>query len=315
MSTVFGATTSADDVLAGTDLRGRRVLVTGASAGVGAETARVLAQHGVDVVGTARDPGKVCAAIEPLGAAAPQAGSVEPIALDLASLASVRDCADALVNNGESFHTIIANAGVMATPEGRTVDGFETQFGTNYLGHFELVNRLASLIKPGGRLVMVSSAGHRGADVDLDDPHFDRTAYDPLTAYRRSKTATILFAVEFDRRHASRGVRATAVHPGAVLTDTTRKMIEGQPAAAAAFHWKTVAQGAATSVWAGFVAPADAVGARYYEDCRVADINDDPKATFGVRSYALDPEKALALWKRSEEMVGERFDPPRVHGL
>ncbi len=167
----------------------------------------------------------------------------ELVELDLASLASVRRCADALLAAGARFDAVIANAGVMASPRGVTADGFETQFGTNHLGHFVLVNRIAGLFAPGGRLVTVSSAGHRGADVDLDDPNFERTPYDPLVAYRRSKTATILFAVEFDRRHAARGVRATSAHPGAVLTDTTRALITAQPAAAAAFAWKTVATG------------------------------------------------------------------------
>ena len=212
-----------------------------------------------------------------------------------------------LLKAGERFDVVIANAGVMAAPKGTTVDGFETQFGTNYLGHFALVNRIAKLFKPGGRLVMVSSAGHRGADIDLDDPNFERTAYDPLTAYRRSKTAIVLFAVEFDRRHRARGVRATASHPGAVLTDTTRKLIEAQPSAASAFTWKTVAQGAATSVWAGFVASADEVGARYCEECHVADVIDNPAISSGVRSYALDPERARALWRKTEEMIGEQF--------
>ena len=229
------------------------------------------------------------------------------VELDLASLASVRACADALLRTGEPFDVVIANAGVMATPKGTTADGFETQFGTNHLGHFVLVNRVAALIRPGGRVVMLSSAGHRGADVDLDDPGFNRTPYDPLVAYRRSKTAVILFAVGFDRRHRAAGVRATAVHPGAVLTDTARKLIEAQPAAAAAFTWKTVAQGAATPAWAGFAAPADEVGGRYCEDCHVADVIDDPAMSSGVRSYALDPERAKSLWSRSEEMVAERF--------
>ena len=303
---MFGVTTTADEVLQGVDLTDRRVLVTGVSAGVGAETARVLLSHGAHVVGAARD---LCKA----GAATAQAveGSsaerLELVELDLASLASARACADALLESGVRFDVVIANAGVMALPKGTTADGFETQFGTNYLGHFVFVNRIAKLFMPGGQLVMVSSAGHRGADVDLDDPNFERTTYDPLTAYRRSKTATILFAVEFDRRYRDRGVRATAVHPGAVLTDTTRKLIEAQPSAASAFTWKTVAQGAATSVWAGLVAAADEVGARYCEDCHVAEVVDDATISSGVRSYALDPERAGALWSRSEEMVGERF--------
>lgn len=291
------------------DLGGRRVLVTGVSAGIGLETARAVAARGAQVVGAARDPGKARAAMLQACTGAALEGGVRLIELDLACLASVRACADTLLEAGEPFDAVIANAGVMATPRGTTADGFETQFGTNHLGHFVLVNRIAHLIKPGGRLVMVSSAGHRGADVDLDDPNFERTPYDPLGAYRRSKTATILFAVEFDRRHSIREMRATAVHPGAVLTGTTRKMIEAQPAAASAHTWKTVAQGAATSVFAGFVAAADEVGARYCEDCRIADVIDDPAARFGVRSYALDPGHAKALWRKSEEMVGEGFGP------
>jgi len=282
MASIFGAPSTADAVLQGVDLTGFRILVTGVSAGIGLESARVLAAHGAWVVGAARDLGKARAATAQVGADASSRGGLELVELDLASLASVRACADALLGMGERFDVVIANAGVMATPKGVTADGFETQFGTNHLGHFVLVNRIASLFKPGGRLVMVSSAGHRGADVDLNDPNFEQTPYDPLTAYRRSKTATILFAVEFDRRHKARTIRATAVHPGAVLTETTRKLIEAQPSAASAFTWKTVAQGAATPLWAGFVAPADEVGARYCEDCHVADVVDDPTLSFGA---------------------------------
>ena len=136
----------------------------------------------------------------------------------------MRACADALIADGKPFDVVIANAGVMACPFGKTADGFETQFGTNHLGHFVFVNRIASLIKPGGRLVNLSSAGHRFSDVDLDDPNFEHTEYDPLAAYGRSKTANILFAVEFDRRHKARGVRATAVHPGGIQTELGRHM-------------------------------------------------------------------------------------------
>ena len=213
MRLISGATSTADAVLQGVDLAGSRVLVTGVSTGIGLETARVLAAHGALVVGTARDLGKARAAIAQVCADAPSRGGFELIELDLASLASVRACGDALQKMGKPFDVVIANAGVMAAPKGVTADGFETQFGTNHLGHFVLVNRTASLFKPGGRLVIVSSAGHRGADVDLDDPNFERTPYDPLTAYRQSKTATILFAVEFDRRHRAKTIRATASPP------------------------------------------------------------------------------------------------------
>jgi NAD(P)-dependent dehydrogenase (short-subunit alcohol dehydrogenase family) len=140
----------------------------------------------------------------------------------------VRACADALVGDGRPFDAVIANAGVMRTPFGHTADGFETQFGTNHLGHFVLVNRIASLVAPGSRLVNVSSAGHRYSDVDLDDPNFERTPYDPMIAYGRSKTANILFAVEFDRRHKARGVRATALHPGGIMTELGRHLQPGE---------------------------------------------------------------------------------------
>jgi len=215
------------------------------------------------------------------------------------------------VGDGQPFDLVIANAGVMAGPKRTTVDGFETQFGTNHLGHFVLINRIAGLLKAGGRVVMVSSAGHRRANVDLQDPNFERTPYDELTAYGRSKTATILFAVEFDRRHNSTGIRATAVHPGAVMTETVQKMIEGlgdgRAAAVAAYDWKTTPQGAATAVWAGVVAAADNVGARYCEDCHVAEVVDAENSRVGVRAYALDSENAKALWATSEALVREHF--------
>ena len=307
MRSAFGATSTAEEVLQGRALRDKRVLITGVSAGVGLEIARTLAHQGAEVVGTARDLEKAQTAYASVGIAdgAAAKGRLEP--LDLASLASVRACADRLQAGGDGYDVVFANAGVMAAPDGRTADGFETHFGTNYLGHFVLVNTIANLMKPGGRIVMVSSAGHRGADIDLDDLNLDRTPYDPLLAYRRSKTATILFAAEFDRRHRARGVRATAIHPGAVLTETTRELIRKQPAAASAFTWKTVAQGAATPVWAGLVAPAIEVGGRYCEDCHVAEVEDDPSASSGVRSYALDQGRARALWLKSEALVGESF--------
>src|ERR1700677_4669563 len=313
MSKSFGAESTTDEVLEGVSLNGKRVLVTGVSAGLGVETARTLAAHGAEVVGAARDLTKAKAATAPVRA--------ELVQLDLASLASGRACADALVANGKPFDLVICNAGVMATPSGKTADGFETQFGTNHLGHFVLVNRIASLMKPGARLVNVSSAGHQISDVDLDDPNFERAPYHAWGAYGRSKTANILFAVEFDRRHRDRGIRAAALHPGAIQTELSRYLdeearrelteiraqLERIPGAKPMVY-KSVPQGAATTVWAAAVAEADAVGGRYCEDCHVADVIDSPGFTFaGVRPYALDPETAKALWAKSEQMVGERF--------
>ncbi len=320
MSKSFGAQSTTDAVLEGVNLSGKRVLVTGVSAGLGVETARALAAHGAEVVGAARDLIKAKAATAPVRADAANGGGLQLIELDLASLASVRACADALVDAGKPFDLVIANAGVMATPFGKTADGFETQFGTNHLGHFVLVNRIASLMKPGSRLVNLSSAGHRYSDVDLDDPNFERTPYDPWAAYGRSKTANILFAVEFDRRHKGNGIRATAVHPGGIQTELSRhigeeginQLVERINAATRAagepdFKFKTVPQGAATSVWAGVVAAADEVGGRYCEDCHVAAIEPDATKRAGVKPYALNPETAKALWAKSEEMVDERF--------
>ena len=314
----FGADSTTDEVLDGIDLAGKRVLVTGASAGLGVETVRALAAHGAALVGTARDLAKAeraTAAIREAGL-----GSLELVELDLALLASVRAATDALLAKGDRFDLVIANAGVMATPQGKTVDGFETQFGTNHLGHFLFVNRIAPLIADGGRVVILASAGHRYADVDLDDPNFERTDYAPFVAYGRSKTANILFAVELDRRLRGRGIRATAVHPGGIDTELGRHMSEevrqGLIARITAdqlargeepFRYKTVPQGAATSVWAGVVAPGDAVGGHYCEDCHVAEIAAEPGVRSGVQPYALDPERAKALWALSERMVGEIF--------
>src|SRR6202789_1038083 len=177
MTNSFGATSTTDDVLAGIDLSGRRVLVTGVSAGLGVETARALAARGAWVVGAARDLDKARRATEAVRAAAANGGGLELVELDLASLASVRACADGLVAAGKPFDVIIANAGVMACPKGTTADGFETQFGTNHLGHFVFVNRIASLFNPGSRLVNLSSAGHRFSDVNLDDPNFENSPY------------------------------------------------------------------------------------------------------------------------------------------
>ena len=213
----------------------------------------------------------------------------------------------------------------MATPFGQTADGFETQFGTNHLGHFVLVNRIAPLITAGGRLVNLSSAGHRFSDVDLDDPNFERTPYDPFVAYGRSKTANILFAVEFDRRHKARGVRATAVHPGGIQTELARHMdADALPQALVAQHQRRARRrrasrrsssrpsrrarrrqcGPASSLRRTRSAAAIARTATSPDRHRSA---AQPAQRAACAPYALDPERAKALWAKSEEMVGERF--------
>ncbi len=325
MAHTFGATSTTDDVLTGVNLKGKRILVTGVSAGIGVETARSLVAHGAHVIGTARDMQKAKGATaEVLKIAAANGGSFELIGLDLASLASARAAADKLLAAGKPLGVIIANAGVMATPLSKTSDGFEIQFGTNHLGHFVFINRIAPLLAPGGRLINLSSSGHRFSDVNLDDPNFETTPYEPFVAYGRSKTANILFAVEFDRRHKGRGIRAAAVHPGGIRTELARHMDPGHVDAMIKqiseqaeaegkqpFQWKSIPQGAATTVWAAVVAPIEAIGAKFCENCHVSSVVPDDQTiglmAEGVRGYALDPANASALWKKSEEMVGETF--------
>ena len=257
-------------------------------------------------------------------AAAANGGSFELIELDLANLTSVRACADRLLVKGERFDVIIANAGVMATPFGHTADGFETQFGTNHLGHFVVINRIAPLLRTSGRLINLASAGHRFSNVDLADPNFERATYEPFVAYGRSKTANILFAVEFDKRHRGRGVRAAAVHPGGIHTELARHLDPSRV--------QEIGRGEATSHSRRSRAfsvedhsPRSCnfgVGGcgcsrrcdwrpKFCENCHLGHIVPDDATlsvnSEGVRAYALDPQNAQALWKRSEELVGESF--------
>jgi len=318
MSRSFTAYSTTDEVLAGVSLAGKRYLVTGVSAGLGVETARVLVAHGAQVVGTARDLEKARRAVAGID---PALMTLE--ALDLADLASVRECADRLMAKGVSFDAIIANAGVMATPFGHTKDGFETQFGTNHLGHFVLVNRIIELMKSGGRVIMVSSAGHRFADVDLEDPNFEQTEYTPFAAYGRSKTANILFAITLDDRYSRRGIRAAAVHPGGIATELVRHLPEGALDAMLAdisrqeaeegrppYRLKTIPQGAATAVWAATIADPAEIGGRYGENCAVSPVVSEGSLSIacpGVRPYAVNLDRAAKLWALSEKMVGEKY--------
>jgi len=316
----FGWGSTTDEVLEGQDLSGKRILITGGSAGLGVETARALMAHGADVVVTVRDLAKGERASNSIRADAAPNASLELREMDLASLASVRACADGLLAEGKPLNVLIANAGVMACPQGTTADGFETQFGTNHLGHFVFVNKLVPLLEAGApsRIVMLSSSGHRLSDIDLDDPGFEKTEYDPWTAYGRAKTSNALFAVALDARLRDKGVRACAVHPGGIQTelgrhltpDTLKQMMDrlrSQGQSQGQFQFKSVPQGAATSVWAAVVADPSETGGRYCEDCGVAEQVTASDAAVGVRPYAQDPKSAEMLWSKSEEMVGEAF--------
>lgn len=318
MTEKFGAKTTAEEILADINLTGKRFLITGVSSGIGLETARALAAKGASVVGTVRDLTRAEVAMASVRDATAQGGgNLALVELDLAFLQSVRTCADRLLADEHLFDAIIANAGIMATPFRQTVDGFESQFATNYLGHFVLLTKIEPLLANSGRVVMLSSQAHRVGDVDLDDPNFERQAYDPFVAYGRSKTATSLFAVEFDRRYSDRGIRAASVMPGNSMTDLARHFSTealqglfetvGKARAEAGLppaELKEISQAAATSVWAAVVADKDDIGGRYLEDCAIAPIDDTPNPfADGVRSYALDADKARQLWEKSEEWV------------
>ncbi|WP_414833124.1 SDR family NAD(P)-dependent oxidoreductase [Afifella sp. YEN Y35] len=314
---------TADGVLEGVDLRGKHVFVTGAVSGLGAETARALVARGASVIGTAREARVHAETVAEIREAAAFGGSFQVVALELDDLASVRKAADALVERGERFDLVVANAGVMATPFGRTKDGFELQFGVNVVGHFVLIQRLTPLMREGARLIVLSSNSHRFADADLDDPNFEHTEYEPWFSYSRAKTGNALLALAFDLKNRDRGIRAASVHPGLIQTGIGRHLDpaetqatmrtvteEREKAGKPPFEGKTIAQGAATTVWAGVVADPDVIGGRYCEDCGVADtLSDDEEADLlegGVRRYALDPDHALAYWEMLERLASER---------
>jgi NAD(P)-dependent dehydrogenase (short-subunit alcohol dehydrogenase family) len=305
-------TTTTTDVLAGIDLTGRSVLVTGGTTGIGKETARALAAAGASVVVTARSAEKGAAAEAELREAVPGA-DVSFEVLELGSLASVRAFTDRFVAAHDRLDVLIANAGVMAMPFGLTDDGFEMHLGTNHLGHFVLVGRLLPLVTASApaRIVLLTSAGHAASDIHWDDPNFAHTPFSKMDAYGQSKTANILHAVELERRCGPLGVHAYAVHPGMVATDLgrhfTREDLEDLMARATAAPGGGglpprvgVDVGAATSVWAATAPGLESEGGRYLADCALAQ----------AQAYATDPDAARRLWALSEELVGERFPEP-----
>ena len=319
----FGSQTTTDEVLEGVDLTGRRVLITGAAVGLGRETARALASHGAEETILARSAERAdegAAAVEGLVPGA----SVSTGVVDLGSLASINAFADAWLADHDALDVLINNAGVMACPFGHTADGFETQFGTNHLGHFLLTARLAPALLRGDapRVVTLSSAGHSRCDIDLDDPNFEHTPYSAWDAYGRAKTANALFARELARRAGDQGLLSYSVHPGAIITDLGRHLTEDlindmmdTAKERAAEHgieggiiWKSVEAGAATQTWAATSADADllAHNGAYLADCGLGVLGANPGAN-GFMPWLLDDAKAAALWDLSEELVGTTF--------
>lgn len=300
---------SALEVVDGVDLAGKTCVVTGASSGLGRESARALAATGAHVILAARDLAALADTEVWVREQVPGA-QLSNVHLDLASLASVASAAARIQELTPAVHVLMNNAGVMFTPFGRTTDGFETQFGTNHLGHFELTRSLLPTLvaADGARVVNLSSAGHRMGDVDLDDPNWERRDYDKFAAYGASKTANVLHAVELDRRLGDNGVRAFAVHPGIVATSLARHMgtddfaslstvksVERDPEARrvdVTRDFTTPEMGAATQVWAAVSDELDGLGGIYLADCQIR----------AAASYAVDQARALALWDLSERL-------------
>lgn len=317
----FDASSTTDDVLSGLDLTGRRYLVTGSSGGLGLETARALASRGATVVMAARDRAKNDAAAAGIRDTDPSA-RLEFLDVDLGSLASVRAATVDMLSRSRPLHGVVANAGIMATPFALSVDGFESQFAVDHLGHFLLVRELlpvlattASESDVASRVVVVSSAGHRMGDVDLDDVNFERRPYDPFLAYGAAKTCNVLHAVGLDRRWRDRGVRGIAIHPGGIHTelgrymtpDVIKSLMSRMEGGGASFSWKSIPQGAATQVWALTSPFMEGRGGIYCEDCDVSPVIPDDVETVdgrGVAARAVDPVKADELWALGESLVG-----------
>jgi NAD(P)-dependent dehydrogenase (short-subunit alcohol dehydrogenase family) len=291
VTTPFGAASTAADVVAAIDLRGRRAIVTGGAAGIGMETARALAGAGAAVTLAVRDP----AAGERVAAGLP--GTVDVHRLDLADLHSV--AAFAAGWDGP-LHILVANAGIMALPERElTADGWERQLATNHRGHFALAVALhRALAAEGARIVVVSSGAHLRSPVVFDDLHFAFRPYEPLAAYAQSKTANALFAVGATARWASDGITANALMPGAIATGLQRHLDPGYlERARGRLPLKSPAQGAATSVLLAASPLLEGIGGRYFEDCHEAEVGER------VAPYALDPENADRLWDVSERSL------------
>ncbi len=318
----FSATSTAAEVVRGIDLRERTAIVTGGYGGLGLEVVRALTSAGATVIVPARDAARARKSV----ATIPR---VQVDDLDLMNPGSIDGFADRFAGRHGALHMLVNCAGIMANPLSRDARGYESQFSTNHLGHFQLTVRLWPLLAAAGdaRIVALSSRGHRFSPVEFEDPNFNLRPYDRWRAYGQSKTANVLFAVEADRRGESCGIRAFAVHPGTILTELSRYLTdedlagygltrdtprgfvpEGQSAAEGGV-FKTAEQGAATAVWCATSPQLVGYGGVYCEDVDIAQVSeaDDAKEA-GVKAWAIDPGAAQKLWKLSEQLTGARFE-------
>jgi NAD(P)-dependent dehydrogenase (short-subunit alcohol dehydrogenase family) len=310
----FGPFTTTHDVIAGIDLSGKVAIVTGGYSGLGLETARTLAAAGAKVIVPARDLDKAKRAL----AAMPE---IALESLDLMDPASIDGFAERFLVSGQALHLLINSAGFMTNDLIRDHRGYESQFSTNHLGHFQLTARLWPALRraEGARVVAVSSRGHRFGGVDFDDPNFERRAYDRWAAYAQSKAANALFAMSLDERGQAHGVRAFSVHPGTIMTDFARNATKEELRSFGIFDAeggliidpvrgaKTVEQGTATIVWCAVSPQLDGQGGVYCEDCDISSKNESREAGAGVRPWAADPALAERLWQLSEKLTGVTY--------
>lgn len=313
---VYGPQTTTHQVTQGVDLEGRLAIVTGASGGLGAETARALAACGAQVTLAARDLAKAEAVASEIRESTGHA-KVDVLELELTSSTSVRAAAKQWLASREKLHLLVNNAGIMACDLARTSEGYELQFATNHFGHFLFTGLLVpALLKAApSRIVNLSSAGHRMSGVVFDDIHYENRPYDKWESYGQSKSANVLFSIELYRRLAASGVTANAVHPGMIITelgrhlsqDDVKELMSRRPAGSE-MTWKSVEAGAATSVWAAVAPEFEARGGLYLEDCHIAGPRKSDDAVEGYAPWAVDPDAAKQLWRLSEEALGESFD-------
>lgn len=312
----FPARTDGADVIKGIDLTGKTAIVTGGYSGIGLETVRALVDAGVNVIVPTRSREKAESNLADID------GDVQVGDMDLGDIASVRRFADEMAQSLNSLDLLINNAGIMACPEARVGPGWESQFGTNHMGHFALTLGLMPLLEktPGARVVALSSTAHKVSDIRWDDMQFESGDYDKWQAYGQAKTANALFANALNRRMKVSGGRAFAVHPGGIFTPLQRHLpvdeqiamgwldADGEPSALAKMGFKTPAQGCSTTLWAASTPKLEDKPGVYCEDCDIAKLSDpeSPMARYsGVEPHACDDESAEKLWVISEKLLAE----------
>ncbi|NYA44261.1 SDR family NAD(P)-dependent oxidoreductase [Serratia fonticola] len=302
----FNASSTASDVLRGLDLTGKTAFITGGHSGLGLEATKALSTAGVHVVVGARD-------VESAARNLSELDNITIFPMDLSDIASISSVAALVSANRYQFDYVLCNAGIMACPERRVGSGWESQFATNHIGHYVLVNLIWNNIRSGGRVVCVSSAGHHNSPIRWDDIQFS-TGYDKWLAYAQSKTANVLFALQLDNYGKDRDIRAFSLHPGKIFTPLQRHLTneemagegwidkEGNPIDPT---FKSTAQGAATEVWAATNPKLNGLGGLYCEDCDVTALASEYSEPFmGVCEYAVDPAEALKLWKFTANLTG-----------